>query len=405
MRRALLFLSIFSCLFSQAQTTRYYQVILRSDVGTTTLWDGVITPIYGFTPLLSQQPTLPGYTIYAEEGDTVIITARSVSQGAHHTIHLHGLDVDTRNDGDPATSFYLEHMQDTDYTFIATYAGTYIYHCHVEDVVHVQMGMYGSVIVSSANGVNTAWTGGPAFDKEYNWLVTELDTVWHNDPPQHDITTDTFSIIPYNPQYYLINGLSETQLPLNDETHIQGAVGEKIYLRLTNIMYTDHRYIFPSSLNAEIIDSDGRPLPNSITSDTLIISPGERYGVMLSPTTEFTGSISVDFINMNTFQVLNTQYPPVTIEGYFGVEERSDNGFGVYPNPAASSIRIQLPGKGGEYNIQVFSVSGQEIYSGKGVADQQGQMVFDISKIQRGICFIQVSDEHNLYSERILIMR
>ena len=85
-----------SLLFSQ--TTRNYLVILRSNAGSITLWDGNVTNIYGFASTLSSAPTLPGKILYAEEGDTVIIKAWSVSQGHHHTIHLHGLDVDTRND-------------------------------------------------------------------------------------------------------------------------------------------------------------------------------------------------------------------------------------------------------------------------------------------------------------------
>ena len=60
---------------SFAQTTRNYLVILRSNTGSITLWDGNVTDIFGFAPNLSSPPTLPGKTLYAEEGDTVIINA------------------------------------------------------------------------------------------------------------------------------------------------------------------------------------------------------------------------------------------------------------------------------------------------------------------------------------------
>ena len=405
MKHLIASLIVFLCLYSGAQTTRYYQVILRSDVGEITLWDGTIIPAYGFSPLLSQPISVPGYTIYAEEGDTVIITARSVSQGAHHTIHLHGLDVDTRNDGDPATSFYLEHMQDTDYTFIATHAGTYIYHCHVADVVHVQMGMYGSVIVSAAGGAAQAWTGGPAFDKEYNWLLTEVDTAWHYDPPEHDVNTDTFSIPPYTPQYFLINGISDTMLASNSGTHIKGAVGEKIYMRLANIMYTDNKFYFPSSLNAEIIDSDGRPLPNSVFSDTLVVSPGERYGVMLTPSAEMYGSIAVEYINMNTFQVLNTQYAPVTIEGFAGIKENTGEKFSVHPNPATDIVTLKIPEGTQDCLVQVYSPEGKLIQEDQYNTHGNKNLQLDLGKLNTGIYYIQVTAGLNIFSEKIILIK
>jgi FtsP/CotA-like multicopper oxidase with cupredoxin domain len=196
----------------QAQTTVNYNVILRSNATTVTMWDGNVLTAFGMAPSISTMATVPAFTIHCNEGDTVVLNARNVSQGEHHTVHPHGLDVDTRNDGDPATSFWLEHMQDTTYTFIAKHAGTYLYHCHVGDVLHVQMGMYGLVIVHAAGGAVTAWTGGPAFNREYAWLCSEMDEYWHDSIPEHDPLTDTLHIPPYEPDYFLINGKSETQL-------------------------------------------------------------------------------------------------------------------------------------------------------------------------------------------------
>ncbi|HYG50563.1 MAG TPA: hypothetical protein VD905_06650, partial [Flavobacteriales bacterium] len=95
---------------SVAQITYTIQVILRSNAQEDTLYDGTIIPIFGFTNMLSQPAQLPAKTIYCMVGDSVVLDAKSISQYDHHTIHLHGLDVDTRNDGDPSTSFDLQHM-------------------------------------------------------------------------------------------------------------------------------------------------------------------------------------------------------------------------------------------------------------------------------------------------------
>ena len=217
MKKKLLIVCLNFCFLTLmwGQTIRNFNVVLRSNFGSDTMWDNLEVPIYSMNPSLSAEPKLPAFVIYCNEGDSVVLNALSLAQGEHHTIHLHGLDVDTRNDGDPMTSFWLEHLQDTTYSFKATHAGTYIYHCHVADVVHVQMGMYGLLIVKAANGVQTAWTGGPAFDKEVHWLMTELDSSWHFNVPSHDPIVDTVNIPPYLPTYFLVNGKDRKSTRLN----------------------------------------------------------------------------------------------------------------------------------------------------------------------------------------------
>jgi FtsP/CotA-like multicopper oxidase with cupredoxin domain len=247
MRRAITLIFVVCTCAAWAQTTRNFTVIMRT-VGNHTFWDGNGVNIFGFSSAMSQPATLPARTLYCNEGDTVIITATNISQGEHHTIHLHGLDVDTRNDGDPATSFWLEHMQDTTYTFVATNPGTYLYHCHVADVVHVQMGMYGLIVVKAAGGTNNAWTGGPMYHKDYKWLMSEVDVYWHENVPQHNQAMDTVNLPPYQPDYFLINGSSQSQLAADDSTRITGAQGEYIYMRLANIGFFNNRVMPPSSI-------------------------------------------------------------------------------------------------------------------------------------------------------------
>lgn len=391
-----LFANCLSFVTSSQQIVNYTR-ILRSNFGTETMWDGNSFNVYGLTPALVDSPKIPADIIWCNEGDSVVINALSVSQLHHHTIHLHGLDVNTRNDGDPATSFYLSHMQDTTYSFKANHAGTYLYHCHVGDVVHVQMGMYGLIIVRAAGGANTAWTGGPAFNQQKAWLFSEIDEAWHDNPPQHDSTNAFIELPPYEPDYFLINGLAQQELE-DSTTKIVGAVNEKIYLRTAGIGFFNTRIIFPSSLQSEIIDSDGRPLPQAIQSDTLEVMPGERYGVMLIPSQEFEGTIEVQYINMNTDSVWHSEYVPVSIQGTYQVKELLQPIVEVFPNPVNDVLNLKNDSHElVRYNL--YNQNGQLIFS---EYNSKVLQEFDCSGLSSGVYCLTASTKNYTTRKQIL---
>lgn len=378
---------LFFAVHVQGQNIIYKNLYLRSNFGTQTMWDGVVMDIYGIAPNLTSYPKIPADIIYCNEGDSVVLNVLSISQKHHHTIHLHGLDVDTRNDGDPATSFELSHMQDTTYSFKAAHAGTYLYHCHVGDVVHVQMGMYGLIVVRAAGGTNNAWTGGPVYHSAYNWLMSEIDRSWHDTVPEHDTNSIYITLPKYEPEYFLINGLSESQIDTATGINISGQQNSDIYLRLANIGFYDNLVIFPSMLDAKIIDSDGRPLPVLVNTDSVWVAPGERYGVMLHPTTQFVDSIAVHYINMNTQQLRNTQYARVSISGVLGVKKPAEEEIQIYPNPAAGTLHLQCPSYmlTQQLQVTVSDVTGKELISQKFCEE------ISLQALIPGLYFVQIS--------------
>jgi FtsP/CotA-like multicopper oxidase with cupredoxin domain len=400
--KLLFFTIIFGSINTHAQTKKEFTVILRSNTGSHLLWDGITVNIWGFASNLSSAPTLPGKTLTVNEGDTVIIKARNVSQNHHHTIHLHGLDVDTQNDGDPMTSFSLGHMEEAYYSFVASHAGTYIYHCHVGDVVHVQMGMYGLLIVKAKDGKSQAWTDGPEFHKEYAWLMSEIDKSWHDNVPEHDEHSEIIHLPPYRPNYFLINGKSQDQL--NDSlTSVSGSVGEKIYLRLANIGFLHNRVRFPEYLNAEIIDSDGRPLPVRELSDVVNLSPGERYGVLLNAEMEIEGFIEVEYIDMNTGEIKGIERVPTVIKDFLSTKELSQRIDPIlFPNPTSKYLNIYYP-QGAQRevcSIEIYAATGKKIKELKAVSTSEIQL--DVSELLPGIYFLKISDSKKSVSKKFI---
>jgi plastocyanin len=304
--------------------------------------------VFGFATSLGAQPNVPGPTITVKEGDSVHIDLWNVSQGAPHTIHLHGLDVDQPNDGVPHLSFDIPHMEHGYYHFKAPHAGTYLYHCHVASTIHVQAGMYGLIVVKPSDGSNTTWNNGYAFERENAYFLSEIDTTWHADTVlnhEHDTSNTVHSIkIPkYNPQFFLINGFSDQQLGENG-IEMNSAANEMNYMRLANIGFYGVRVVLPSGLNAQIVDSDGRPLSAVEISDTVYVYPGERYGVLLEANTELESEIKFEYFDLNTLAVKNTQLVPVHIVGFAILPEIEANTFefSIVPNPMDQNTVLQF---------------------------------------------------------------
>jgi len=112
---------------------------------------------------------LPAPIIYCKTNDVVEIRLKNLGvtnptavANDPHSIHLHGVDVDAANDGVPETSVAVIAGGTSDpilmpltpgagnvvvYMFTAKNPGTYMYHCHQEASIHVQMGMYGALVV------------------------------------------------------------------------------------------------------------------------------------------------------------------------------------------------------------------------------------------------------------------
>lgn len=380
-----------------AQTNVNEQFIMWTS-GSATMWDNQNMFFWGFSDGVDS-PTLPGPILYANEGDSVFLDIRNQSQ-VPHTVHLHGLDVNQENDGVPQLSQQLNHAEQFIYKFKATHAGTYLYHCHVASIIHVQMGMYGNVVIRARDGKNEAWTNGPVFDSEKVWLMSEMDKSWHDNVPDHhtiDSVYMEFTVPDYNPDYFFVNGKSEQQLQ-DTSTKINGSKFERIYCRVSNVGYLGNRIIFPSELNAEIIASDGRPLPTKIINDTLFLAPGERYGVMVTANADFTGNVGVQYVDLNNYAVVNTQQIPVDISGTFGINEHNERIYRLYPNPFNDNLNVQLQ-VDQQASFQLINALGEVLLNEQAVGMNH---TLTTSQLKKGIYLLQLTVGTDTFSEKVI---
>ncbi|MBI5463009.1 MAG: multicopper oxidase domain-containing protein [Gammaproteobacteria bacterium] len=217
-----------------------------------------------------------------------------------HTIHMHGADVKTSEDGVPET--YNDVNGDT-YTWTPTrdMAGSYMYHCHVHTVKHLEMGMYGPLIVRPKNASGT-WLNqlthntATAYDYVQNYVLSTVD------PAYHTATGDSTVFADYNPKYYMIAG-NEGKTTGAPAISLTAAKSKKVALRLIGIHSVSSTFtVKDGSGNAKpftIYTQDGRALatPQSVTS--LDISPGQRFDVIFTtPSTAGTWYPQVTYKNL-----------------------------------------------------------------------------------------------------------
>jgi len=140
-----------------------------------------------------------------------------------HTLHWHGF----RNmipffDGEPSGSASVPIESNFVYVYRPRDPGTYMYHCHVEDVEHVHMGMTGMVFVRPAQDGNTALypsgkflyndgNGSTGYDREFAMFLSEVwaEAHWADSHIQLPEWSD------YRPDFSLLNGrvYPDTVLP------------------------------------------------------------------------------------------------------------------------------------------------------------------------------------------------
>jgi len=189
------------------------------------------------------------------------------------------------------------------YTFTAPHAGTYKYHCHVDTVLHFEMGMYGTVIVRPPDGSPTrAWTGGPTFDKEYIWHLHTYDSSWHS---QHGPQISGPGTVRHRPDYFMINGRDGGNTFADPTTAITAAAGERVLIRATNVGYQP-ALVQLGDLEFEVIASDGRPLRSTVLSTQQLVAPGERYDILFTMPSAPNGVATVDYFDIRLTGILGT---------------------------------------------------------------------------------------------------
>ena len=272
-----------------------------------------------------------------------------------HTLHWHGFkNVIPYFDGEPTGSISVPQGQTFTYVYNSHDPGTYMFHCHVEDVEHVHMGMTGIVFVRPAQDGNTALypsgryayndgDGSTGFDREFVMFLSEVfaDAHWADAHIQLPEWSD------YRADFSMLNGrvYPDTLLP-NGSTGRDGTfvvhpardpdwnlippaghpdldsqplsslvtcnAGERVLLRFANLGYMEAA-ITLTGLKVRVVGRDatfmrGRGgLSTAYDTNTLSFGAGESFDAIFTAPA-FTGGSGSSGQGYDTYILSNRAY-------------------------------------------------------------------------------------------------
>jgi FtsP/CotA-like multicopper oxidase with cupredoxin domain len=227
-----------------------------------------------------------------------------------HTIHWHGfVNAVPLFDGVPELSISVPIGRDFTYFYRPHDPGTYMYHCHFEDVEHVQMGMTGMLFVRPAQNGNTTLyrsgkyayndgDGSTGYDREFGFMLNEIFVEGH----YRDAHIQTTDWTDFNASFATLNGrtypdtLAPNGNPMSTAAGrlqfqpitslITANAGDRVLLRLSSLGYQSHTMTV-DGFGLTLIAKDAMLLKNGsvrnyLNTSSVDVAPGESRDVIFT---------------------------------------------------------------------------------------------------------------------------
>jgi FtsP/CotA-like multicopper oxidase with cupredoxin domain len=262
-----------------------------------------------------------------------------------HTLHWHGFrNVIPFFDGEPTGSVSVPTGRDFTYVYRPRDPGTYMYHCHVEDVEHVHMGMTGLVFVRPLQDGNTSLypsgkymyndgDGSTGFDREFAMFLSEVwaEAHWadaHIQLPEWSDYRADFSLLngrvypdtlapngsidPFNP----VHDANGDLIPPDGHPELQYQphsslvtcnAGERVALRFSNLGFREQAMTL-AGIRMRVVGRDATPMrgrdgtDTSYETETINIGPGESFDAIFTAPPHSGGS------GPDTYMLYNRAY-------------------------------------------------------------------------------------------------
>ena len=306
--------------------------------GKLTMPDGVEIDHWGFEGDDGSQ-TFPSSPIRLNAGDLAQVHLKPAKR--QHTIHFHGIEPDSHNDGVGHTSFEVTGNYIYQWRAHPRTQGTYFYHCHVNTTLHVNMGLYGGLIVDPP-GVDPTKPGKKKvfeeqpdswdYDVEAIWAPITIEKRWHKLNHAAGMCGEDVGLNVLKPDYFLINdqGQAKDGSPITaPNVAVRAKAGQNILIRTIHAAYVPTTYDF-GSLDPLVIENDGRPFRTQVDlsgidpkGDLLAIpwsqfpgrvGPAERWSFLIQNASPGVYPVELRFHNWITDKVEGFARTTITVE-------------------------------------------------------------------------------------------
>jgi len=213
---------------------------------------------------------VPGPVLRANKGDTLVVRVKN-NLPEPTIIHWHGIRLPATMDGTGEVQHPILPGDSFEYRFIVPDAGTFWYHSHQNETVQMEKGMYGGIVVED--------TTDPVVDNERVLVMDDMKLTSQNEFKQHGAVGRWIERHDGREgSTNLVNGKEALALDMH--------AGQMERWRIVNA--ASARY-FKLSLDGKpfkIIATDGGLLEYARTETELLITPGERFDIVVGPFNE-----------------------------------------------------------------------------------------------------------------------
>lgn len=226
---------------------------------------------------------IPGPTIEARVGDVLEVRLTNRLPEAT-TIHWHGLQIPAAMDGTDMVQRPIEPGSTFTYRFRLPDAGTFWYHPHSHEIVQLERGLYGAIVVRGSDE--------PEMDADRVLVLDDvaLDRNGQIKPPggwieKHDGRQGSIR---------LVNGKQEPELVI--------AAGQTERWRIVNAGSARYVRLSIGGRPFTILGTDGGLIDAPVTVEEVLLTPADRVELAVGPFTEGE-TVSIETLPYNRMTV------------------------------------------------------------------------------------------------------
>jgi FtsP/CotA-like multicopper oxidase with cupredoxin domain len=233
------------------------------------------------TKVWAYNGSVPGPLIRARRGDRVIVTFVN-NLPEESTIHWHGIRLPPEMDGVPGHSQApVPPGAEFRYDFVVPDAGLFWYHPHVQSAKQVGDGLYGALLVEDP-------TEPAGLGDEVVMVLSDISLTDDGQLAAPDVGGGIATLFGREGERLLVNGrLAPTLL---------ARPGRRQRWRLVNAARSRYFQLALEGHTFTRLGSDGGFLEQPVSSDRLVLTPGQRADVLVTPQGPSGGALAVRWV-------------------------------------------------------------------------------------------------------------